>query len=261
MSFCWLGNNEYCGYSSDKEKEFKKFRKITQAAWEVVAFQKPNKLAHDIDDLCCFKLKDTNRIRLLEKVRDGCWWKKDWRTSWTDYETVHYPDCEGQIKSPTVECNFFLQCKEPNCFHFAKDDFCKICGATSSRYPCNHRKYTAFKWDKAYIFHSGKQICSAKPKADTVSNYVENVLKINPTATLASIQITAVISVIRQRKSWNNIMATTKNVNSRRLTSDEKKKQRKTIGPQGYGFDAVISLKRFTDKKYPLLLYEISENT
>ena len=36
--------------------------------------------------------------------------------------------------------------------------------------------------------------------------------------------------------------------------------KRKTIEPQGYGFDAVISLKRFTDEKDPLLLYEISAN-
>ena len=55
-------------------------------------------------------------------------------------------------------------------------------------------------------------------------------------------------------------MTTTKNVNSRRLISDEKKKQRKTREPQGYGFDAVISLKHFTDEKDLLLLYEISGN-
>ena len=85
-------------------------------------------------------------------------------------------------------------------------------------------------------------------------------MKIKPTATPASIQSTAIISAIRQRKSWNDIMTTTKNVNSCCLILDEKKKQRKTIEPQGYGFDAVISLKRFTDEKDTLLLYEISEN-
>ena len=159
-----------------------------------------------------------------------------------------------------MEYNFFLQYKEPNCFYFAKDDSCKICGAACSRYPCNARKYTAFKGDKAYIFHIAKHTCAAKPKADTVSNYVENVLKINPIATPASSQITAIILAIRKRKSWNDIMTTTKNVNSRRLISGEKKKQRKTIEPQGYGLDAAISLKRFTDEKNPLLLYEISKN-
>ena len=76
-------NNEYCSYSSDEESELKKCRKITQSAWEGVAFQKFNKLPHDIDGFCCFKLKFTNRIRLLEKVRDGRLWKKDSRTSWT----------------------------------------------------------------------------------------------------------------------------------------------------------------------------------
>ena len=150
--------------------------------------------------------------------------------SWTGYETVGYRDCKGQIKSPNVQCNYFLQYKEPNCFHFAKDDSCNICGNASSRYPCNVRRYTAFKRDKAYIFHTGKYICAAKPKAKTVSNYAENVLKINPNSSgAASIQSTAIISAIRQRKSWNDIMTTTKNVNSRRLISDEKKKQRKTI--------------------------------
>ena len=169
-------NNEYCGYSSDEESELKKCRKITQSAWEGVAFQKPNKLPHDIDGLCFFKLKDTNRIRLLEKVHDGRSWKKDSRKSWAG----RYRDWKGQIKCPNVECNFFLQYKEPNCFHFAKDDSCTICGATFSIYPCNASKYTAFKGDKAYIFHIGKHICAAKLKADTVSNYIENVLKINP---------------------------------------------------------------------------------
>ena len=50
-------NNEYCGYSSDEESELKKCRKITQLAWEGVAFQKPSKLPHDIEGLCCFELK------------------------------------------------------------------------------------------------------------------------------------------------------------------------------------------------------------
>ena len=161
----------------------------------------------------------------MEKVRDGRSWKKDLRTSWTGYETVRYRECKGQIKCPNVGYNLFLQYKDPNCFHFAKDDSCKICGAASSRYPCNAHKYTAFKGDKAYIFHIGKRICTAKPKADTVSNYVESVLKINPAATPASIQSTAIILAIRQRKSWNDIMATTKKVNSRCLTSDEKKNE------------------------------------
>ena len=173
-------NNKYCVYSSDEKCELKKCRKITQSTWEGVAFQKPNKLPHDIDSLCCFKLKDKNRFRLLEKIRDRCSWKKDSRMSWTGYETVGYRDCKGQIKSPNVQCNYFLQYKEPNCFHFAKDDSCNICGNASSRYPCNVRSYTAFKRDKAYIFHTGKYICAAKPKAKTVSNYAENVLKINP---------------------------------------------------------------------------------
>ena len=50
-----------------------------------------------------------------------------------------------------------------------------------------------------------------------------------------------------------------------RLISNKQtnKKKRKTIEPQGYGFDAVISLKYFTDfkdEKDLLLLYEVSEN-
>ena len=55
-------------------------------------------------------------------------------------------------------------------------------------------------------------------------------------------------------------MVITKNVNSRCLISDEKKKQRKTLKSQGHGFDAAICLKRFADEKDPLLLYEKSEN-
>ena len=42
------------------------------------------------------------------------------------------------------------------------------------------------------------------------------------------------------------------------------KQKRKTLEPKGYGFDAVISLKYFTDfkdEKDLLLLYEVSENT
>ena len=122
---------------------------------------------------------------------------------------------------------FFLQHKESNCFHFVKDDSSKICFAAFSRYPCNAHKYTKFKEDKVYIFHIAKYTCAAKPKADAVSNYVEKVLKINPTATPASIQSTGIISAIRQRKSWNGIMATTKNVNSRRLIPDERKNKEK----------------------------------
>ena len=175
---------------SDEKSELKKCRKATQSAWEGVAFQKPNKLLHDIDELCCFKLKDTNKIRLLEKIRDN----GSWKTSSTGYETVRNCDCKGQIKCPNVECNYFLQCKEPNCFYFEKDDSGKLCGgAASFRYRCNSSKYTAFKGDKASITHIGKHICAAKLKAETVSNYFEIVFKMNPTATPASIQSTAII--------------------------------------------------------------------
>ena len=117
-----------------------------------------------------------NRIRLLEHLRDGRSWKKNSRTSCAGYETVRCRDCKEQIKCPNVGCNYFLQYKEPNSFNFAKDDSCEIWDAASSRYPCNARNYTAFKGNKAYIFHIGKHICAAKLKADTVSNYVENVL-------------------------------------------------------------------------------------
>ena len=66
-------------------------------------------------------------------------------------------------------------------------------------------------------------------------------------------------------------MASVRNVNSCRLISSKqrikkkkkRKKERKTIEPQGYGFDAVISLEYFTDfkdeKDLPLL-YKVSKN-
>ena len=43
------------------------------------------------------------------------------------------------------------------------------------------------------------------------------------------------------------------------LYRTKRKNKKKAIEPQGYGFDAVIFLKRFTDEKDPLL-YEISAN-
>ena len=90
---------------------------------------------------------------------------KNSRMSSTGYETVRHRDCKEQIKCPNVECNFFLQYKEPNYFHFSEDESCKIGAAASSRYPCNACKYNPFKGDK---FHTGKHICAAKLKGQTL---------------------------------------------------------------------------------------------
>ena len=42
------------------------------------------------------------RTKLLEKLKDGRQWKKDSRTTWSDFKEVRYRDCHGGYTCRTL---------------------------------------------------------------------------------------------------------------------------------------------------------------
>ena len=83
-----LSEHVSCYDFSGHKNQFKRCRKITRSTWNDVKLPQTEKASYDIYDFCCFKLKDTNRNKLLEKLRGGRLWKKDSRANWSGYESV-----------------------------------------------------------------------------------------------------------------------------------------------------------------------------
>ena len=80
-----------------------------------------------------YKVTAKTRTKLLEKLKDGRQWKKDSRTTWSDFKEVRYRDCYGGYTCPNVDCNYLLQFGKPNKVNFEKDGTCKTCWATGKK--------------------------------------------------------------------------------------------------------------------------------
>ena len=94
---------------------------------------KVNKTPFDIDRKKVSQVTAHTIAKLLEKLEDGRQWKKDIRTTWSDFKDIRYRDCYGGYTCPNVDCNYLLQFGKPNKVNFEKDGTCKTCSATDKK--------------------------------------------------------------------------------------------------------------------------------
>ena len=233
---------------------------LGKESWRNVALRKVDKVPCDIDGLCVYSVTATTRINMLEKCRDGRPWKHDSRTTWSSYDTVRYKNCGGGYKCPNFDCQYFKQFSNQNQIKFDKYKVCSICGAIGTPVECTARKYIATNGNTAHIYHYGKHTCVANIKGERPVDLVAQSIKVNPDIKPSAIQGNIILAAMRDRKPWQEIEKTVKRVTNKKIISNEKIKQRRSMQPQGNGFKAVAEYKKFADEKDCFYIYAVNEN-
>ena len=130
-------NNEE---APDDEISYIGNKKVLKGTFDNLKKMKVEKIPLDINGKNVYQVTAQTRTKLLEKLKDGRQWKKDSRTTWSDFKEVRYRECYGGYTCPNVDCNYLLQFGKPNKVNFEKDWTCKTCWATGKIYSCFYNK-------------------------------------------------------------------------------------------------------------------------
>ena len=160
---------------------------------------------------------------------------------------------------PNPNCFYLQEYTGENVIHFDRKGNCGICGASGVFNAYEARKYAAFKGNTAHVFHVGSHTCVPKDVCKRPSEIVSKALSIDPNSKPSTNQSSAVLTALRERKSWNGIKDITAKVTNRKRISSEKIKQRKVFEPKGNSFN-VQELKEWSDQEDKFLIYEIDPN-
>ena len=161
---------------------------------------------------------------------------------------------------PNPNCFYLQEYTKENIIHFDKNGNCGICGASGVFNACEVRKYTGFKGNTAHIFHVGSHTCVPRDVCKRSSEIVSKALSIDPNSKPSTIQSSAVLTALRERKSWSEIKEITTKVANRKRISNKKIKQRKVFEPKENSFNGVQELKEWSDQEDKFLIYEIDQN-
>ena len=233
--------------------------KVSRGLWFNIPKIAANKLPNDIDGLRLFNIKSTDRKTLMRACQDGRKWKPDSRTDWKGYISVRYRDCFGSFICTNHACIFFQEYVVQNSFNFNKG-VCVYCITDGAHIKCCARKYTAFCSDtEADVYHYGIHNCTAKGYSQRPSYLVAKAISSDPGIKPANIQNNAVVSLLRNRESWEEIGKMVESTYSLKRISNEKVKQMKLIQPKE-GFDSIKGLKAFTNEKDKSLIYKVDED-
>ena len=134
---------------------------------------------------------------------------------------------------PKSNCLYLQEYTRENVIHLDKKGNCDICGASGVFNACEARKYTAFKGNTAHVFYVGSHTCVPKDVCKRPSEIVSKALSVYPNSKPSTVQSSAVLTALRERKSWNEIKDITEKVANRKRISNEKIKQQKVFEPKG----------------------------
>ena len=73
-------------------------------AWMDKKVKTVNSSPYNIDGISVYKIKERNRVLLLEGLKGGRNWNKDSRTEWKGFASERYRDCSGGYTCPYTEC-------------------------------------------------------------------------------------------------------------------------------------------------------------
>ena len=111
-------------------------------AWKGTTVEKVNRVPHNIDGKCVYRIVTKTHELLLERCVDGRPWKKDTQTKWSGYETVRVKNCKGlprcppsclprcPPRCPRSECELRKESGKVNRLRFDKSLVSDICLAT-----------------------------------------------------------------------------------------------------------------------------------
>ena len=113
---------------------------------------------------------------------------------------------------------------------------------------------------EADVYHYGEHTCRAQlNKGYRHRTIVDNAMAVDMSLTPSQIQGNSIVSVLRDRRSWNEIDQVLSETTSLRKISNEKAKHKKIAQPND-GLEAIEELKLFTDIRDNLFIYEVNKN-
>ena len=124
----------------------KQCKAVKKDLWRDVELQDVEKIPYDIDGLSAYRLVSPNcnlllqKVKVLQKVKDGRPWKRDSSTEWSDYKKIRFKNCGDSLKYPDISCSFIKEYGYKNRLKFDKEKFCIICGAMGITIICEARK-------------------------------------------------------------------------------------------------------------------------
>ena len=192
-----------------------------------------DRIPYDIDGSCAFRLTGDSKSNLVLRCKDGRPWKsKDSGTKWRKYTSVRYKNCGGGLRCLNTDCRRQMEIEGVAC---ERDGFdkklktCNMCGIIGSHFPCSARKYLATKEGNSKltvdVYHVGTHTCSAKPVVERQSEVVAQALAINPRVKPSGIQSNTIMTMLRNRRSWEEIKTGAQKFRCTQSISNEKKKQ------------------------------------
>ena len=192
---------------------------LGESAWNKVAHKKVSETPIDINGECVFTLKGATRAELLQKCRNGQPWHRDTITKWSGYVSVRYKDCGGTLRCSNPSCTYVQQFGSANRLKFDNTKICLLCGALGIDMVCPARKYTTFVSEKRVrIFHYGIHTCKSKQSTQRPTELISAAMNLNPKTKPSAIQGKAVLSAIRNRKSWGEVTKIAKKLTDKRAT-------------------------------------------
>ena len=82
---------------------------------------KVEKMPFDVNQRKAYQVMTHARAKLLQKLKDSRYCKKNNRTTWSDFKEVQYRDYYGGYTCPNIDCNYLLQFGEASKVNFEKD--------------------------------------------------------------------------------------------------------------------------------------------
>ena len=178
--------------------------KYSRHLWAGIPVQKVPYIPSSIDRTAVFNVQSKDRLSLLASCRDGRKWKHDSRSQWSGYKTVRYRDCAGSLICKNDTCIFKQNIGERNQMYWDVDGKCVHCHHLPEISTCFARKYIAFVSDtEADVYHYGEHTCRAQ--LDKEFRPRDNAMAIDMSLTPSHIQGNSIVSVSRDRRSWNEI--------------------------------------------------------
>jgi len=135
---------------------------------------------------------------------------------------------------------------------------CSCCNTIVDKVPCPAKKIWEFMdgnhSTKVIVYHEGTHTCSPSEKRRDISEATLDGLK---EKTVNRTRVDSIIKLLDKEGPWEDIDNLSNEVqDKKRLANNQHSfKQSK---PNGHSFDAVVTLKSYTDKKDPLYIYTIN---
>ena len=238
-------------------------RKIAVEYWDNVDREQVEKLPEGINGVKVFVVKNVDKKKTVETLKDGRRWKKNCPTRWQGHSKVRYSDCKGSYLCENRKCPYRLEFGIINKTQFEKKKegrmVCKGCGSSGNFLNCPARRYISYGKKSVTVYHCGEHTCPIIRATDKNVQDIEQLVRDNPNIKPSEIQSVSVISAFRQQLDWNEVEKKVESTLDRNWIANTKKKVKREMEPIGHDFEAVAVFKEYCDKKDRSYIYKIND--